>query len=537
MSISWVDASRFARHTKVIAVADVVESVRLMEQDEQQFIRRWHGFVSFAKQHLPLETGRMHKSLGDGLMMEFSEPEGCIRAALALQAWFEEGNQGLAPEEHVHLRIGAHIAEFVADEHDIYGNDVNLAARIATLAGPGEIVISQALRERIRGHLETQLEDLGICHLKHVRQPVRAFRVGRPGRAPVLPGPGGRVVTRASVAVLPFTSDAGCEGLGEAIADETVAALTRVQAIEIVSRAAYVLARQPPPGEDPVPPLRVHYLLRGSARQSSDRVALFAELSEAGSGAVAWAHSFKGSADELFAADSPLVQELVTAIASGVLAREAERAHGQPFPTLESHTLLLGALVTMHRLTPGDLERAQAMLEHLLERDRRHPAAPAWLAQCYLLRVQQGWSTDPREDARMARDHALAALQADALSPLALCMDGFVHLHLLQNDETALRRAAQVLRTRPDSALALLLRAEALARRREGVAARAVAEKALQLCALVPLRYWFEQVAAQAALAAGDRARAVELAEAALAAQPTFVPAQRTLAQAGASAA
>ena len=110
MSIAWVDASRFARRTRVIAVADVVESVRLMEQDEQEFIRRWHGFVAFAKQHLPLETGRMHKSLGDGLMMEFSEPDGCIRAGLALQAWFEEGNQGLPTEQQVHLRIGAHMA-------------------------------------------------------------------------------------------------------------------------------------------------------------------------------------------------------------------------------------------------------------------------------------------------------------------------------------------------------------------------------------------------------------------------------------------
>src|SRR4051812_46415712 len=91
-SIFLGDATDFARHTKVIAVADVVESVRLMELDEQEFIRRWHGFVQFANQHLPRESGRMHKSLGDGLMMEFADPAGCIRAALAMQAWFNEGN-------------------------------------------------------------------------------------------------------------------------------------------------------------------------------------------------------------------------------------------------------------------------------------------------------------------------------------------------------------------------------------------------------------------------------------------------------------
>lgn len=219
-------ASRLARHTKVIAVADVVESVRLMEQDEQEFIRRWHGFITFFKGHLPLETGRMHKSLGDGLMVEFADPEGCIRAALAMQAWFDEGNHGLPAEEHVHLRIGAHVAEFVADEHDIYGTDVNLTARIATLAGPGEIVISAALRDRIAGELEAFMEDLGPCHLKHVRHPVHAYRVGRAGRAPVLPADGaGRVPTRVAVAVMPFTEDIDSQGLGEAVADDVVAAL------------------------------------------------------------------------------------------------------------------------------------------------------------------------------------------------------------------------------------------------------------------------------------------------------------------------
>src|SRR5690606_33052316 len=128
-------------------------------------------------------------------------------------------------------RVGAHIGNFVADAYDIYGTDVNLAARIATLAGPGEIVISAALRERLRGPLNAQLEDLGACHLKHVSQPVRAFRVGIAGGDPVMPAfVPVRAPMSATVAVLPFeTSNAprGCSGLGEAVADEAVAVLSR----------------------------------------------------------------------------------------------------------------------------------------------------------------------------------------------------------------------------------------------------------------------------------------------------------------------
>ncbi|MCG2591607.1 hypothetical protein LZ009_02265 [Ramlibacter sp. XY19] len=508
-------ANRLARHTKVIAVADVVESVRLMEQDEQEFIRRWHGFITFFKSHLPQETGRMHKSLGDGLMVEFSDPEGCLRAALAMQAWFDESNHGLPLEEHVHLRIGAHVADFVADEHDIYGTDVNLTSRIATLAGPGEIVISAALRDRIRGELEGFLEDLGHCHLKHVRQPVRAFRVGRAGRAPVLPAAdSGRVPTRVALAVLPFTEDVGTQGLGEAVADEVVAALAQLGEVQVLSRLG---------GTQPVAE-RAHYLLRGHARHAEGRIGLFVELSEATSGHVAWAHSYKGTSSELFSENATLIQAVVTAVVSGLVASESERGRGRPLPTLANHTLLLGAIDLMHRLAPGDLERARAMLEHLLERNRHHPAVLAWLAHWHVLNLWQGGPSDRRTQVGMARQYANAALKSDPRSSLALCLGGQMHLHLQRDAQLAAARYIQLLRHKPDDPLGLLLQGELLALRGEGAEALLLAERALVLCRLEQVRPWYERIAAQAALVAGEPARALELAHSAAAAQPESVP-------------
>lgn len=533
MSISWVDASRLARHTKVIAVADVVESVRLMEQDEQEFIRRWHGFVGFAKQHLPLETGRMHKSLGDGLMMEFSEPEGCIRAALAMQAWFQEGNQGLPPEQHVHLRIGAHIAEYVADEHDIYGTDVNLTARIATLAGPGEIVISAALRNRIQGPLEAQLEDLGACHLKHVKQPVHAFRIGSSGRSPTLAGSESvRWLMRPSVAVLPFAGD---EPLGEAVADEAVAALTASAELQVVSRLSTAHFKQERANlEEIARHLRTHYVLRGQARQAEGRVGLYAELTDAATGHVVWAESFKGAAHELLSRDATLIRELVAGVTAGVVAREVERSQGQALPALESHTLMLAAIALLHRLTRAEIERAEEMLEQLVDRNRRHPEPHAWLAQAHLLRVLQGLSEQRQEDTHLARASCQAALRADAHSPLALCTDGHVHVQLLKDLETGASRYRQVLAARPADAWALLLHAELLALRGDGATAQAMALRALERCTLAPLRYRYEQVAALAALVAGDEQQALAHAANAVAAQPLFVPSQCMLAMAAA---
>lgn len=534
MSISWVDASRFARHTKVIAVADVVESVRLMELDEEEFIRRWHGFVGFVKQRLPTDTGRMHKSLGDGLMLEFSEPEGCIRAALAMQDWFNEGNQGLPPEQHVHLRIGAHVAEYVSDENDIYGNDVNLTARIATLAGPGEIVISAALRDRIHGELEAHVEDLGACHLKHVRQPVRAYRVARAGRVGGVPNWADmRLLTRASIAVLPFVTEGGDDVLGEAVGDEAVAGLSRSGQLQVISRLSTAAFRDRRATLDEISRhLRVNYLLSGRVRQGQEQLALFAELTETATGHVVWAHSFKGTSTDLFAIDSRLVQDLVSAVLSGVLAREAERQRGQPLPSLESHTLLLGAIRVMHHLTVADMERARDMLDHLVERNRRLPSVSGWLVHGHVVRALQMWNegADPLREAQHARADAQSALQADAECPLTLAMIGHAHLHLWREPEKARRRYAQVLAVHPDDALALQLQGELLALQGDGVAGVQVAIRALSQHSLEPMRYFHEQLAALAACIAGEQALALELAERSVNAQPRFVPGWWTLA-------
>lgn len=516
----------------MIAVADVVESVRLMEQDEQEFIRRWHGFVGFVRQRLPMETGRMHKSLGDGLMLEFSEPDGCIRAALAMQEWFNEGNQGLPPEQHVHLRIGAHVAEFVADEYDIYGNDVNLTARIATLAGPGEIVISAALRERIHADLDDHVEDLGTCHLKHVKHPVRAYRVARPGRVSQTPTWGNaRLLTRASVAVLPFAVEGGNLALGEAVADEVIAALSRSSQLQVISRLSTAVFKDKRATLDEITRhLRTNYILRGHARQHQERVALFAELTDAASGHVVWAHSFKGSIGDLLSADVGMVHDLASSVISGVLSREVERQQGQPLPSLESYTLLLAAIRLMHHLGPHDMERAKAMLEHLVERNRRLPAALGWMVHWHVLRVLQGWSDDIPTEAQQASAHGHAALLADPHCALAICMDGHAQLHLGKNPDGAARRYRQALALDRDDGLAVLLHGELLALRGQGKTGFEATQRALTLFPLEPLRYFYEQTAALAALIAGELGQAMQLAERAVAAQPRFLPAQCTLA-------
>ena len=534
--MTWPAAAHSPRLTKVISVIDVVESVRLMEQDEQNFIRRWRDFVAFTQQRLPQEGGRLVKSLGDGLMLEFAEAQGCIRTAFAMQDWFRQGNTGLPADQRVHLRVGAHLAEFVADEYDIYGTDVNLTARIATLAGPGEIIISAGLRDRLTMGLDVDVEDLGECHLKHVKEPVRVYRVGPVGEAPVVEVPhgGATVQLRPTIAVIPFgmrSTEPGHELLGEALADEVIAALSRTSELQVISRLSTTVFRD---RQEAVADIQRHlganYILSGHCRTSSDQLALFVELIEASSGHVVWADSIKGRVQGLFAPDDAVIAQLVSAVASSVISHEVQRARGHSLPTLEGYTLLLSAIALMHRISRTDLDHAKAMLEHLIERNRRHPAAYAWLAKWHVLRAQQGWFDDPKRETQMALDCSQRALDCDPNSPLALTIDGFVRVNLMRDLEAGGARYAQALGVNPNESLAWLLTGVLNAFQGNGEAAMESSERALRLSPLDPMRYFYDSLAASAAVTAGNYDRAITLAERSLRANRSHASTYRALA-------
>ncbi|TFY98260.1 adenylate/guanylate cyclase domain-containing protein [Ramlibacter humi] len=168
------DAFTEERRTRVIVLLDVVESVRLMEGDEPGFIRRWQQFMRQARdQVLPPRGGRILKSTGDGLMLEFHDTGAAVGTSFELLRLCGEA----AGAEPLRLRIAAHVAQFVADEFDIYGSDVNLAARLVKLAAPGELYVSHAVRELLDPDLATRSRDAGTHQVRHFSQPVRAWRM------------------------------------------------------------------------------------------------------------------------------------------------------------------------------------------------------------------------------------------------------------------------------------------------------------------------------------------------------------------------
>jgi tetratricopeptide (TPR) repeat protein len=306
--------------------------------------------------------------------------------------------------------------------------------------------------------------------------------------------------------------------------------LARSDALQVVSRmstAALDAARDSL--QTVLLEVGARYVLTGRARMQGDAPALYLELADAPTGHVIWAEHFQSAAAASGLLDSRLRTQALAAVHGAVIQHETELAVSRPLPALEGSTLLLAAIGFMHRLSPVDVEQARRMLDHLLERSRRHPTGNAWMAHLHVLRVQQASAGFAQQDAALARAHAGAAMQADPGSPLVLALDGHACVHGMRNLEAAAERYGQALSLRPQHSLALLFHAELLALRGSGRSARAEALTARSCLALEPLHYMYDAISALAALADHDAAAAADQALRSVQRNPRYLPAWRTL--------
>ena len=505
------------RAERTILVVDMVEFGRLAELDEFDTISRWFGLVESIKTDiLPAHGGRLIKELGDGLLIDLEDVPAAVATAFAIRALARRRNAGLLHDRQMRLRIGIEHALVIVDHGDLHGSGVNLAARLAALAGPGEIIVSAAVRDRLVPSLDAEVEDLGLCYLKHRKDPVHAFRVGPPGARTGLPQPLAPAELHPTLAVLPFaTNDLVAEHqvIGEVLAGEVICHLSRAADLNVISglstfqfrhRALDLAAVRKHLGAD--------YVLSGRYRVAGSRVVLEAELAEAASQQVTWTGRLTEPVAAILRHDREIAARLVADVGLAVIAREVERAQCRPLPTLQAYTLLLGAVALMHRLSPADFAQARALLETLIERAPRQCIPQAWLAKWHVLKVQQGWSEAPERDAAEALALTRRALDTDPQCTLALAVDGFVHTNLLKRLDVGEARYDRALEVNPNDALAWLLRGTLHAFKGEGELAVTQTARALKLSPLDPHRYFFDSLSATAQLAAHRFEQALEFA-------------------------
>jgi adenylate cyclase len=423
------------RAVRAVLVVDVVESVRLIEEDEEGVIARWLGLVNHVETDLlAAGEGRLVKCLGDGMLLEFVDSRAAVAIAFAIRHAARRLNFGVPAERQMLLRMGIEVSDVILESRDVYGHGVNLATRLASLAGPDEIVVSARVRDQITPVLDADVEDLGDCHLKHIRQPVRAYRVGPPGPRPVIQPGFSPEALRPTLAVIPFTPRNAApehQVLGEVLAEETIRELSHSPDLNVISRLSTTAfrGRQVTLAEINAH-LNADYVLSGVYRVDGQHIHLDAELAEAESARIVWCRRYTDQIAGILGGERELIGRVVADACSAIISCELRRAQSQALPTLKSYTLLMAAITLMHRLSPHDFQEARKLLQTLIERATRQSIAHAWLADWHVLRVQQGWSDDPGRDAQLALQCTRQALDNDPNCSLALAVDGMAQRHV-----------------------------------------------------------------------------------------------------------
>jgi class 3 adenylate cyclase/TolB-like protein len=534
------------RQQTVVLVVDLVESVRLMQELEASTVHRWMEFVRLATTEiLPRHRGVLVKSLGDGLMARFEGVPDAIDAAAEMHQTLAEQNAIISQDQHFHLRAGVNAAMTWSDGIDIYGTGVNLAARLATLAGPGETIASASAHEELAAALaslanpgetigsapardelthgvDASCEDLGDCILKHFDKPVRAYRVGPASPHPTLTGRRDYgTAMQPTIAVIPFLARNDAPALldvGNLIADSVIWRLSKSANLKVISRLSTAVFRGRTSDLGQVSAhLGATYVLSGAYVANAGQIMVTAELSAARNDQVVWTDRLTGEIGDLLRPESELADRIARAVHFAVFDAEVEHILTQPLPTLESYSLLLGAIKLMHRSTKEEFLQTRKILDELINRHARIAAPRAWLGNWYILRRTRGWSEDPTREAAEALSATHAALDRDPSDALALATEGFVYCHFLKDLDMARKRCDAAVLVNPSHALGWLFLGTVNAFKGEGEAAVEATRRAMELSPLDPMRYYYEALSATAALSAQQYENAERLARSSLA--------------------
>ncbi|HZE60181.1 MAG TPA: cyclic nucleotide-binding domain-containing protein [Burkholderiales bacterium] len=533
-----VNPPRAQRLPRAVLVADVLDAADLMERDEERTLERWRTFFARATAELiPIHAGRsLSHAVGDGFLAEFPDAVHAVRCAFELHENLARSN-ATAGAPPLGLRIGIHVAEVIVETFNVRGDGVHVAARLAELANAGETVVSAPARDQLTSGVEASVEDLGEQRLRNRSRAIRAFRLWPPARpAAERPSTLLRSQGRPSVAVIPFqlrTDDARFAFIGDGLADETIAMLSRIADFFVVSRLSSMAFRRTPLGLRSIGEmLGVQYVLSGSVQAAHPHALLMAELADTRDGRIVWTERFEGNLADVFALQAGLARKIAQSMAPVVRSVELRRARITNFEELDAYGMTLRGVELMHRLARDDFMRARQAFLTAIERNPLSPAPHAWLAKWHILRVLAGMSDAPAQDFADATSAAAGALACDADDALALAVDAFVAAWSLHDLDTAEQRLAQAVAANPNEPLAWLHSAITHAWRGRGAEAVQCADQALSLSPLDPMMYYFNSLAGMANLVAENYERAIDLSMRSLRENRLHTPTLRTLAAA-----
>ena len=536
-----VKAETQSRRLAAILAADIAGYSALVSKDEARTVRDLKGHQAVILPMIGQFGGRIIDTAGDGILAEFASVVSAVECALAVQKTMAEHNSAIEQSRRMQFRIGVNVGDVIYDEVRIYGDGVNVAARLEGIAKPGGICLSEDAYRQVRGKLDIPIVDAGEQHLKNIPNPVRVYRIEASASASgalspqaqrrwrwilrAVAGAATTVVILALVAwlalfrhapdrtqtagpskptvfsgmpmiaVLPFANHTGDDAqdyFADGVTEEVINALGRFNTLRVIGRNAVLrYKKQPPTQEEISSELGANYLVAGSVRRSGQRVRIAARLTESRAGTVVWSDRFDGELADIFEFQDNIARRIAGTLAASITLVEGRRSLDQPKPNPNAFDLVLRARALGHWSTRTANRRFRELIAEAIELDPNYATAHALLAEALYSQAILGWTEFPDRELSRGGDEARKAIALAPDEPDGYRALGRILLARAEYEQAqnALKRAIEI---NPSDANALALSGSVQSFSGEITGAIDSLELALKLDPLLEPNYVFD---------------------------------------------
>src|SRR5579872_2897518 len=394
------------RRLAAVVAADMVGFSRLMEVDEAGTLARLKTHrIELIDPAIAKNRGRIIKTTGDGMLLEFQSVVDAVTCAAEIQRRMARRNADVAPARMIQFRIGINLGDVIVDGDDIFGDGVNIAARLETIAEPSGICVSGAVCDQVGGRLEDiAFEDLGDQRVKNITRPIRVFRVLLEQNASAAPELAKDTAVAAasskkpSIAVLPLVNmsgDAEQEFFADGLTEDIITELSRFHDLLVISRnSAFVHKGKAVKVQDVAREFGVDYVLEGSVRKAGGRIRVTVQLIDAETDRHIWAERYDRELEDIFAIQDEITRAIVATLQGRVEAATHDRAKRKPTDNMIAYECVLAAKVLHHRSRQADNDQALALLDRAIALDPNYAHAHAWKACVLGQQWVHGWCAD-----------------------------------------------------------------------------------------------------------------------------------------------